>query len=558
MYQPGFAGYIALYPFNEPITRLKKMSKPPKLFLPFPDGSGSKQEIHHNGSVVIVGANGSGKSRLGAWIEKNTGADVVVHRISAQRALDVPDFAVMKTLEQSNNDFLWGHENTQYANHEYKWPHRWGNRPVTLMQNDYGKVLSTLFARSADRDKKYTRGAKKTGEYCPVLDAPIDALTKLWNEILPHRTICLEDGKVSVKHISLDEDYPGKEMSDGERVALYLMGQCLCAPAGSIIVIDEPELHLHSSIMKSLWDKLEEEQQGCLFVYITHDLNFASTRGSTKSIWVKDFDGASKWSWEVVPEIEEFPESLLLELLGNRRTVVFVEGEKGGKDHAIYQSIYRNYHVVPRGGCQQVIESARALRLNNSFHHIKFFGIIDRDYRTEAEIQGLADSGVHCIDVAEIENTLLNEETLRLVATNQLFEPDDVVARATLMAKTLLKNEIISQASLRTWRVLENKLSQLDTKSVGLDAIKKSVENVTASIDIDAIFAENLKLYTDLSNTGKLNEILKYYNNKGLVPNICSVFELGKNGYEKLVLRMLNSDKRDVVINGLRQHVPEI
>jgi energy-coupling factor transporter ATP-binding protein EcfA2 len=534
------------------------MNNQPKLFLPSPDGSGNKEEIAHNGSVVIVGANGSGKSRLGAWIEKNTGADVVVHRISAQRALDLPDYAVMKSLEQSNNDLLWGNEQPRYANQAHKWGHRWGNRPETFMQQDYGKVLSTLFARSADRDKKYTKEARETGQYSGVPDAPIDVLIKLWNEILPHRTISLEDGKVNVKHVSLGVEYHGKEMSDGERVALYLMGQCLCAPAGSILVIDEPEIHLHSSIMQSLWDKLEEAQKDCLFVYITHDLNFASTRVSTTSIWVKEYDGTTKWSWEVVPEIDEFPESLLLELLGNRRTVVFVEGEKGGKDHAIYQSIYRNYHVVPRSGCQRVIESARALKLNKSFHHLSVFGLIDRDYRTDTEIQSLADSGVHCIDVAEIENILLNEETLRLVAHNQILAPDVGVARATTMAMNLLKTEIDRQASLRTYRVVENKLSQLDTNRIGLDAIKLSIANSTTSIDVDSLFAENLSLYTDLSNTGKLNEILKYYNNKGLVSNICSIFELGKNGYEKLVLRMLNSDERDVVINGLRQYVPVI
>jgi hypothetical protein len=205
-----------------------------------------------------------------------------------------------------------------------------------------------------------------------------------------------------------------------------------------------------------------------------------------------------------------------------------------------------------------VIESARALRLNKSFHHISVFGLIDRDYRTDAEIHGLADSGVHCIDVAEIENILLNEETLRLVAKHQLLDPDDVVARATTLAMNLLKNEIERQASLRTYRVIENRLSQLDTKPVGLNAIKQSIANSSASIDVDAIFSDNLKLYTELSTTGKLNEILKYYNNKGLVPSICSNFELGKNGYEKLVLRMLNSNERDVVLNGLRQYVPEI
>lgn len=534
------------------------MSRQPKLFLPAPDGTGNKIEIAHNGSVVIVGANGSGKSRLGAWIEKNPADGAIVHRLSAQRALDLPDYAVIKSLEQSNNDLLWGHENPQYANIQHKWGHRWGSRPETYMQNDYGKVLSTLFARNADRDRKHTLETRAKKEYIPVPDAPIDTLIKLWNEILPHRTISLEDGKVSVKHVSLGKEYHGKEMSDGERVALYLMGQCLCAPSGSILVIDEPEIHLHSSIMQSLWNKLEEAQQDCLFVYITHDLNFASTRVSTTSIWVKEFDGGNTWKWEVVPEIDEFPESLLLELLGNRRTVVFVEGEKGGKDHSIYQSIYRNHNVVPRSGCQRVIESARALRLNASFHHISVFGLIDRDYRSEPEIQSLAEAGVYCIDVAEIENILLNENTLGLIAENQRLDPSDVVARATTMARDLLSKEIERQATLRTYRVVENKLSQVDTKAVGLSAIKASIASSIAAIDVDTIFKENVSLYIELSKTGSLNAILKYYNNKGLVANICSIFELGRNGYEKLVLRMLNSDEREKVILGLRQYVPEI
>ncbi len=63
--------------------------------------------------------------------------------------------------------------------------------------------MSTLFARSADRDRQYTKKAKETGQFNGVPEAPIDVLIKLWNEILPHRTISLEEGKVSVSHVSL-------------------------------------------------------------------------------------------------------------------------------------------------------------------------------------------------------------------------------------------------------------------------------------------------------------------------------------------------------------------
>ena len=534
------------------------MPSSPSLYLPDPDGTGNKVEIQHNGSVVIVGANGAGKSRLGAWIERNTDTNVIVHRISAQRALDLPEYAVVKSLEQSLNDLIWGNEDSQYASNQYKWGHRWGNKPETFLQNDYGKVLSNLFARSAERDRKHAEETRLRQVYIPVVDSPIDILVKLWEEVLPHRKISLVDGKVSIKDITYGTEYHGKEMSDGEKVALYLMGQCLCTPSGSILVIDEPEIHLHTSIMQSLWNKLEEAKPDCLFVYITHDLNFASTRVSTTSIWVKEFDGSNKWLWEEVPEVDEFPESLLLELLGNRKTIIFVEGEKGGKDHAIYQSIYRSYNVVPRSGCQSVIESVRALRLNSSFHHVNVFGLIDRDYRTDDEIQALSSAHIHCIDVAEIENILLNEETLRLIAVNQRLAPDEVVVRATEMAKDLLGKEIERQASLRTCRAIENNLRKIDAKSVGLEAIKASVAKASDALNTDVVYADNLALYNRLATSGTLDEILKYYNNKGLVPNVCSIFELGRNGYEKLVLRMLNSNDRDQIISGLRQYVPSI
>ena len=126
------------------------------------------------------------------------------------------------------------------------------------------------------------------------------------------------------------------------------------------------------------------------------------------------------------------------------------------------------------------------------------------------------------------------------------------------MAKELLKKDIERQASLRTYRAIENNLRKIDTKSVGLEAIKASVTNATATLNVDITYENNLDLYTRLATSGTLNEILKYYNNKGLVSNVCSVFELGRNGYEKLVLRMLNSSDREQVINGLRQYVPAI
>jgi len=58
-------------------------------------------------SMVIVGANGSGKSRIGAWIEETAGA--MAHRLTAQRALSIPAYVQPRAYEQAESTLLYGH-----------------------------------------------------------------------------------------------------------------------------------------------------------------------------------------------------------------------------------------------------------------------------------------------------------------------------------------------------------------------------------------------------------------------------------------------------------------
>ena len=63
--------------------------------------------------------------------------------------------------------------------------------------------------------------------------------------------------------------YSANQMSDGERSVLYLASQVLCVPKNKILIIDEPEIHLHRSIMNRLWKALEKHRQDCL-LFILH------------------------------------------------------------------------------------------------------------------------------------------------------------------------------------------------------------------------------------------------------------------------------------------------
>jgi hypothetical protein len=526
----------------------------PNITLPNRIGQGENETIHNDNNIVIVGANGAGKTRLGAWIETNMQNNLTVHRISAQRALNIPEFAVVKNLEQAEKLLFYGLEN-ENAQVAHKHGHRWGSNPETFLLNDFDKLLSTLFARTSKRDREHSKATKATQVYVAVEDAPIDVIIKLWKDIMPHREISFEDGKVMVNKVGQAE-YHGKGMSDGERVTLYLIGQCLCAPDNSIIIIDEPELHLHKSLMSRLWNKIEEVCPNKLLVFITHDLDFAASRKDAKKLWIRSYDGAANWIWQEVPEVETIPENLVIEIIGNRKNIIFCEGEKASYDTVLYQATFPDYHIVPIGGCEKVIESTKAVRATPALHHLQAFGIIDSDYRTAEEITALRNSGIYTINVAEIENLFCIEPILRIVAANQHLDANATVAAVTTFIINCLKEEFEVQVTNRAEREIQFRLKAY-TKTVHTEqGLNDGLNSVIGTIDIASIYAESKMLYQQAIDENSLEKALRLYNRKNLHKRISPSFGLGNSEYANIVMRLLKSDKKAEIVTAIQNFTP--
>jgi len=184
----------------------------------------------------------------------------------------------------------------------------------------------------------YAQRAQKSNIYVKPIATKLDRIKRIWEKVISHRELTIQASTVSVKPANTPDAaaYKASQMSDGERVAFYLIGQCLAVPANGLIVVDEPEVHLHRVIQSSLWNAIEQERPDCLFVYLTHDLDFAASRTEAKKIWIKSYNG-QVWDWREVPaESEGLPEEVLLAVLGSRRPVLFTEGDRGGAEQAIF------------------------------------------------------------------------------------------------------------------------------------------------------------------------------------------------------------------------------
>jgi len=549
--------------FRDKVIETHKLRVPPK------QANSNPEILDCCGSVVIIGANGAGKSKFGLWIEQNQLNFEKVHRISAQKSLDFPDYVPLKGLKEAENELLLGtsRPSTIKANFIMRelskmFPREGLNLPVRDAVNDCEKVLTLLFAKKNQRDSQIVKLLKKMeaggkDERVKIPNSPDDILVNIWKDLLPHRELVIEDNIINVL-TSNNTIYQGGEMSDGERVAFYLMAQCLCVPSDSIIIIDEPEMHLHKSLMSKLWSKIEEAQPDCLFVYITHDIDFAASRVGAKKIWLKSYDG-NHWNWGEVPKAEALPEPILLEILGSRKKILFVESDIGGLDYKIYEAVYPEFLIMPCGGCEKVIEATKAMRGNSALHnHAEAFGIIDMDYRPQNQIDALRTSNIFVLNVAEIENILCVPELLELVATYLNFaNSSDIAQRIADFVINKLEEDLQNQVAKRSASEIQFKLNKFNAKeSKEKTSLGKTFDNLVSSINVGEIYENNLNLYKNIIFSKDYNKALLVYNQKKLHTMISPFFDLKSNGYLNLILRLLSSDRKNDIVSALKKYTP--
>lgn len=131
-----------------------------------PDEQGQKQEYTtSNNSVIIIGANGSGKSHLGAWIEQQDLENV--HRIGAQRNLNFNEDIALKSYSQAENFVFYGTDNKGYVERKdkaYRW--EWG-KYTTKLVDDFENVLAALIALKNNENELFVRRCREA-EKCNI------------------------------------------------------------------------------------------------------------------------------------------------------------------------------------------------------------------------------------------------------------------------------------------------------------------------------------------------------------------------------------------------------
>lgn len=532
-------------------------------------GTGQQIQLECGQTVIIVGANGAGKTRLGVWIEQQIGLPLgngslsPVQRIAAQKSLVMPEYSRPMSLEAADVMLRVGIPDSAFPNYKKspagypKMQMRWGNNPVTHMLADYDSLMTYLFTDEFEVSVRF-KNSSVAGQKPELPTTKLDRLKQIWEHVLPHRELVIGAGEIKTRtRDSQQSTYNAAEMSDGERVIFYLIGQALAAPENGTIIIDEPELHLHKSIQAKLWREIQNVRPDCLFVYLTHDVEFAAALTEAKKIWLKSFDG-QVWEWEEVPEVEGFPEELLLQVLGTRRPILFVEGDNGSLDVALFRFLYPEHTVIPRASCHEVIQSVITLRALPQLLRFNIHGIIDRDRRTDNEIEKLKSKGIETLSVAEVENLFCVPEVLRVVAQKMNLPVDETIKQAKSLIFQRLQDELENQISLRVANEVQFRLNKFDGKTKGQQNIKQEVERVAQSVDVVALYADAKTQFQQVTNNEDYLGVLRLYNRKSLANQISELFKLTKNELPHHILRLTQGENAEDLRQAFLSYLPSL
>ena len=472
-------------------------------------------------TTVIIGANGAGKSSLINELRKNSIDEMYV--LPAQKLL----YFVLNIHDRNNISKERYISEFKQVDIKYDSIDLYPSHIENSISNTFTKLITLLVK---DYTNIVTRRSRKEKDLPSTL---WDRVEYIWNQIFPEIKFELEPDDRVVKVEKNGSKYSINGLSDGERCILFYIGSALLAPENSYIVVDEPETFLNAAVYNELWDLLISERHDCQFIFASHNMDFVQSRTNAIYVWCKKFEAPYDFDYELLEDSQEMPLSLLTEVSGTRKPILFCEGTKTSIDYQIYSKLFSEFcFVKPVQGHKQVIQHTKAYNNLQLLHGNTAYGIIDNDWMDESSIQVYKEQGIFVLPFNEVEMILVDEAVVKSCLhfdddkeKQQKFEN---LQQSIIESCKEKKDKIISLAlKKRLDDFLEGNCIENNkpTKEDVEEFLKNLVNEFDASSTVDNItfIVEESLNSSDFSAILKIcnlkNEIINHRGNTKVVPN---------------------------------------
>jgi len=520
---------------------------PFNLGFPAQDAAASQLQLESGQMLFVLGANGTGKSSLmHRFAQQNAGR---TRKISAHRqtwmntdTLDLTPAAKVQTERNIQNE-----DTSQHSRYRDSYAAQRASMTIyELIDAENVRARTIAAAFDAGNIAAAIEGAK--------VEAPITIINELLKQSNIPITISIRTNERVMASKNGGPEYSAAELSDGERNALLIAGNVLTAPAGSLLIIDEPERHLHRSIIAPLLSQLFERRSDCGFVISTHDHDLPLEVKGARTLLLRSctFNGQVVQAWEADELRADTPidDILKRDLLGARRKILFVEGTESSLDKPLYSLIFPMVSVIPKGSCRDVEQAVVGSRAGEGFHWLKAFGIADGDGYTPDQIEAKRSKGIYLVPFYSVEAIYFHPHVIEKIAIRQADISGADAAALTLRAVAAGVAAIADHTDRLSQKVAKKAVRKLILEQLPNDDDLMDGHEVTVANDARAIHQARKAELDAAVQDGDWETILTKcpVRESAALANISSELGFRKiEDYERAVRRLLSQDEEGLV-----------
>ncbi|MBO6754685.1 MAG: ATP-binding protein [Roseibium sp.] len=497
-----------------------------------------------------MGPNGSGKSSLMHHIYSQSPQSS--RRISAHRQIWFESNSLDLTPKRKEE------LEQQYKGQDNNISSRW--KDWNAAQRSQIAIFDLVDAESISNQKiadAMRAGNTDEAQKLACSQSPLELLNSIFRVSNLPIKISIGNGSSLVATIGDGTPFSIAELSDGERNALLIVATVLTAPMHQLMIIDEPERHLHRSIVSPLITSLMSHRPDCAFVVSTHDISLLLDQENTSALLIRTYQHDPKvWDADFVAKVGDIDGTLAHSILGARRKILFVEGVAGSLDNQLYQILFPDVSVTPLGSCVSVERAVRGIRGTEALHWISAYGLIDSDQRSEDNISALADSCVVALPFYSVEALYYHPKVFEMEAANiskveELDVPSAIQTAREEALKAIEGNVEQLAAKVAERKVRDSLMSNAPSwKEIG-------PEVAPIKIDIVEIFEFEKSKITELLRSDDLNAILASYplrKTPALSAMARALNRKKRTSYEGAVRKLLtdNKEAREILLDELR------
>jgi ABC-type cobalamin/Fe3+-siderophores transport system ATPase subunit len=503
-----------------------------------------EQEFIFNRINILLGANGTGKSKLLKELRdtaSNFYGNKTVIFVEGGRTIKLTNSLKL------NRDNFQQYGTLEIANQTFQ-----NKRKATLSD----RVMDALLL--LDRMGEEIRGEhsdkvtqwQKGGQAGPMPlreEPPLTKLFTLFSEIFPSIQLNFNTANKSIKCVkNRSAPYNLSELSDGEKQVLSILADiAILGNNNSLILVDEPELNLNPSLACRVWDTIENDLPNCIFIYTTHNVGF-SMRANVDNVLVLS---NTNENISEISNISEIDGGDLRALLGSIPAILstsnalITEGRETSFDSIFYRWLVgrTDIEIVSMGSGSDVQAVANRMGVWNAVApSVKLVGVFDRDYKSNETIDSLTSD--NCIPLAfhEAESYFCLPEVvvtaIDKMGLKEIIPTIEEIENIIILEFESLKLEISAQRVFDKAKINlavsipKTELKQIDTvedlESKLIEESKKQTTYASANLDDEKI-KSYLKAELDLSEQvikdRNIELILSLLPGKSLIAKMSSI-----------------------------------